>query len=193
MKKMILSTTALLTLVSLAACSNKQETKKETSNSQTTSKVTSKSSGTSKSKNTATDSKEKSASSLVTDDDISKANTVGDFKKLFAKLMDQTVSLTEEAGTSVTGSAKEQYDATISALKQELENQKDIFNEGLESIGSDSTVVPKEKREALIESLKDAREELESTRKEMKDMLKELSKSPVADDDSDDSDSDSDE
>lgn len=193
MKKMILSTAALLTLVSLAACSNKQETKKETSNSQTTSKVTSKSSGTSKSKNTATDSKEKSASSLVTDDDISKANTVGDFKKLFAKLMDQTVSLTEEAGTSVTGADKESYDATVSALKQEMENQKEVFNEALESIGSDSTVVPKEEREALIESLKDAREELESTRKEMKDMQKELSKSPVADDDSDDSDSDSDE
>lgn len=193
MKKMILSTAALLTLVSLAACSNKQETKKETSNSQTTSKVTSKSSGTSKSKNTATDSKEKSASSVVTDDDISKAKTVGDFKKLFAKLMDQTVSITEEAGTSVTGADKESYDATVSALKQEMENQKEVFNEALENIGSDSSVVPKEEREALIESLKDAREELESTRKEMKDMQKELSKSPVADDDSDDSDSDSDE
>ena len=52
---------------------------------------------------------------------------------------------------------------------------------------------PKEDREALIEILKDAREELESTRKEMKDMQKELSKSPVADDSSDDSDSDSEE
>ncbi len=42
--------------------------------------------------------------------------------------MDQSVSHTEEAGTSVTGSAKEQYDATISTLKEELENQKeDIF------------------------------------------------------------------
>ena len=189
MKKMILSTVALLTIVSLAACSNKQETKKETSNSQSTTKVTSKSANTTKSKDTSTDSEKGSTSSVVTDEDISKAKTVGDFKKLYAKLMDQTVSLTEEAGSSVTGSAKEQYDATISALKQELENQKDIFNEGLESIGSDSTVVPKEDREALIESLKDAREELESTRKEMKDIQKELSKSPVADDDSDDSDS----
>lgn len=190
MKKMILSTAALLMIVSLAACSNKQETKKETSNSQSTTKVTSKSANTSKSKDTSTDSEDTSSSSLLTDAEISKAKTVGDFKKLFAKLMDQSVSLTEEAGKSVTGSAKEQYDATVSALKQELENQKDIFNEGLESIGSDSTVVPKEDREALIESLKDAREELESTRKEMKDMQKELSKSPVADDDSDDSDSD---
>lgn len=190
---MILSTAALLTLVTLAACSNKQETKKETSNSQTTSKVTSKSSGTSKSKNTATDSKEKSASGVVTDDNISKAKTVGDFKKLFAKLMDQTVSITEEAGISVTGTDKESYDATVSALKQEMENQKEVLNEALENIGSDSTVVPKEDREDLIESLKDAREELESTCKEMKDMQKELSKSPVADDDSDDSDSDSDE
>ncbi len=193
MKKMILSTAALLTIVSLVACSNKQETKKETSNSQSTTKVTSKSANTSKSKDTSTDSEDTSSSSLLTDAEISKAKTVGDFKKLFAKLMDQSVSITEEAGGSVTGSAKEQYDATISALKQGLENQKDIFNEGLESIGSDSTVVPKEDREALIESLKDAREELESTRKEMKDMQKELSKSPVADDDSDDSDSDSDE
>ena len=189
MKKMILSTAALLTIVSLAACSNKQDTKKETSNSQSTTKVTSKSANTSKSKDTSTDSEESSSSSLLTDAEISKAKTVGDFKKLFAKLMDQSVSITEEAGTSVTGSAKEQYDAMISTLKQGLENQKDIFNEGLESIGSDSTVVPKEDREALIEILKDAREELESTRKEMKDMQKELSKSPVADDSSDDSDS----
>ena len=190
MKKMILLTAALLTLVSLAACSNKQETKKETSNSQSTTKVTSKSANTSKSKDTSSDSEKGSTSSVVTDEDISKAKTVGDFKKLYAKLMDQTVSLTEEAGSSVTGSAKEGYDATVSALKEQMEGQKEIFNEALESIGSDSTVVPKEDREALIESLKDAREELESTRKEMKDMQKELSKSPVADDDSDDSDSD---
>ena len=193
MKKMILSTAALLTIVSLAACSNKQDTKKETSNSQSTTKVTSKSANTSKSKDTSTDSEETSSSSLLTDAEISKAKTVGDFKKLFAKLMDQTVSLTEEVGASVTGSAKVGYDATVSSLKQQMETQKEIFNESLESIGSDSTVVPKEDREALIESLKDARDELESRRKELKDMQKELSKSPVADDDSDDSDSDSEE
>ena len=193
MKKMILSTAALLTIVSLAACSNKQDTKKETSNSQSTTKVTSKSANTSKSKDTSTDSEDTSTSSLLTDAEISKAKTVGDFKKLFAKLMDQTVSLTEEVGASVTGSAKVGYDATVSSLKQQMETQKEIFNEGLETIGSDSTIVPKEDREALIESLKDAREELESVRKEMKDLQKELSKSPVADDNSDDSDSDSEE
>ena len=193
MKKMILSTAALLTIVSLAACSNKQDTKKETSNSQSTTKVTSKSANTSKNKDTSTDSEDTSTSSLLTDAEISKAKTVGDFKKLFARLMDQTVSLTEEVGASVTGSAKVGYDATVSSLKQQMETQKEIFNEGLETIGSDSTIVPKEDREALIESLKDAREELESARKEMKDLQKELSKSPVADDNSDDSDSDSEE
>ena len=107
--------------------------------------------------------------------------------------MDQSVSITEEAGTSVTGSAKRTIRCNDWYLKARIRKPKDIFNEGLESIGSDSTVVPKEDREALIEILKDAREELESTRKEMKDMQKELSKSPVADDSSDDSDSDSDE
>ncbi len=193
MKKMILSTAALLTLVSLAACSNKQETKKETSNSQSTTKVTSKSAKTSKSKDTSSDSEEGSTSSVVTDEDISKAKTVGDFKKLYAKIIDQTVSLTKEAGSSVTGSAKEGYDTTLSALKEQMEGQKEIFNEALESIGSDSTVVPKDERETLIESLKEAREQLESSRKEMEDLKKELSKSPVADDSSDDSDSDSDE
>ena len=193
MKKMILSTATLLTLVSLAACSNKQETKKETSNSQSTTKVTSKSAKTSKSKDTSSDSEEGSTSSVVTDDDISKAKTVGDFKKLYAKIIDQTVSLTKEAGSSVTGSAKEGYDTTLSALKEQMEGQKEIFNEALESIGSDSTVVPKDERETLIESLKEAREQLESSRKEMEDLKKELSKSPVADDSSDDSDSDSDE
>ena len=186
MKKMILLTAALLTLVSLAACSNKQETKKETSNSQSTTKVTSKSAKTSKSKDTSSDSEEGSTSSVVTDEDISKAKTVGDFKKLYAKIIDQTVSLTKEAGSSVTGSAKEGYDTTLSALKEQMEGQKEIFNEALESIGSDSTVVPKDERETLIESLKEAREQLESSQKE-------LSKSPVADDSSDDSDSDSDE
>ena len=193
MKKMILSTAALLTIVSLAACSNKQDTKKETSNSQSTTKVTSKSANTTKSKDTSTDSEKGSTSSVVTDEDISKAKTVGDFKKLYAKLMDQTVSLTEEAGSSVTGSAKEGYDATVSALKEQMEGQKEIFNEALESIGSDSTVVPKDEREGLIDSLKEARDQLESSRKEMEDLKKELSKSPVADDSSDDSDSDSDE
>ena len=193
MKKMILSTAALLTIVSLAACSNKQDTKKDTSNGQSTTKVTSKSATTSKSKDTSTDLEDTSTSSLLTDDEISKAKTVGDFKKLFAKVMDQSVSHTEEEGASVTASAKEQYDATISALKEKLESQKEIFYEGLDSIGLNGDVVPKEDREALIESLKDAREELESARKEMKDLQKELSKSPVADDDSDDSDSDSEE
>ena len=188
MKKMILSTAALLTLVSLAACSNKQETKKETSNSQSTTKVTSKSANTSKSKDTSSDSEKGSTSSVVTDEDISKAKTVGDFKKLYAKLMDQTVSLTEEAGSSVTGSAKEGYDATVSALKEQMEGQKEIFNEALES-----TVVPKDEREGLIDSLKEARDQLESSRKEMEDLKKELSKSPVTDDESDESDSDSEE
>ena len=42
--------------------------------------------------------------------------------------MDQSVSHTEEAGASVTGSAKEQYDANdLSALKEKLESQKEIF------------------------------------------------------------------
>ena len=189
MKKMILSTVALLTIVSLVACSNKQDIKKETSNSQSTTKVTSKSATTSKSKDTSTDSEDTSISSLLTDAEISKAKTVGDFKKLFANLMDQSDSLTEEAGASVTGSVKEQYDVTIRGLKEKLESQKEGFYEGLESIGFNSTVVPKEEREDLIERLKDARDEFESTRKELKDMQKELSKSPVADDDSDDSDS----
>ena len=193
MKKMILSTAALLTLVSLAACSNKQETKKETSNSQSTTKVTSKSANTSKSKDTSSDSEKGSTSSVVTDEDISKAKTVGDFKKLYAKLIDQIVSLTKEAGASVTGSAKEGYDTTVSDLKEQMEGQKEIFNEALESIGSDSTVVPKDEREGLIDSLKEARDQLESSRKEMEDLKKELSKSPVADDGSDDSDSDSEE
>ena len=193
MKKMILSTAALLTIVSLAACSNKQDTKKDTSNGQSTTKVTSKSAITSKSKDTSTDLEDTSTSILLTDDEISKAKTVGDFKKLFAKVMDQSVSHTEEASASVTASAKEQYDATISALKEKLGSQKEIFYEGLDSIGLNGDVVPKQDREALIERLKDARDELESTRKELKDMQKELGKSPVADNDSDDSDSDSEE
>ena len=74
-----------------------------------------------------------------------------------------------------------------------MEGQKEIFNEALESIGSDSTVVPKDEREGLIDSLKEARDQLESSRKEMADLKKELSKSPVTDDESDESDSDSEE
>ena len=65
MKKLILSTTALLAVVSLAACSNKQETKTETSSSsEKTEKVTSKESSSSKTEKTSSNTSSKTPSAI---------------------------------------------------------------------------------------------------------------------------------
>ena len=173
MKKMILSTAALLTIVSLAACSNKQDTKKDTSNSQSTTKVTSKSATTSKSKDTSTDLEDTSTSSLLTDDESVKQNSRR-LQKVICKSNGPICFSYWRSRCFCNRFCKEQYDATISALKEKLESQKEIFYKGLDSIGLNGDVVPKEDREALIERLKDTRDELESTRKELKDMQKEF-------------------
>ena len=70
MKKLILSTTALLAAASLAACSGKQEVKTEASSStEKTEKVTSKSSNSSKAEKTSSNTSSQTTSDIFPSDE----------------------------------------------------------------------------------------------------------------------------
>ena len=92
MKKLILSTTALLAAASLAACSGKQEVKTEASSStEKTEKVTSKSSSSSKAEKTSSNTSSQTTSDIFpSDEELEKLKTVGDFKKCFAIILDES-------------------------------------------------------------------------------------------------------
>ncbi|MDB8644343.1 MULTISPECIES: hypothetical protein [Streptococcus] len=183
MKKLILSTTALLAVASLAACSGKQEVKTEASSStEKTEKVTSKSSSSSKAEKTSSNTNSQTTNDIFpSDEELEKLKTVGDFKKCFAKIVDESNRLMTESMESLPESAKESFAQVADTLKETLAQTKEAFNKAVERYGDDNAEVPKEFRETFIEQLKDAR-----------DSAKDSSESPV-DQDSDDEDSDSDE
>ena len=161
MKKLILSTTALLAAASLAACSGKQEVKTEASSStEKTEKVTSKSSSSSKAEKTSSNTSSQTTGDVFpSDEELEKLKTVGDFKKCLAKIVDESNRLMTESMESLPESAKETFAQTAD---------------------SDNAEVPKEFRENFIEQLKNAR-----------DSVKDSSESPVdQDSDDEDSDSD---
>jgi hypothetical protein len=187
MKKLILSTTALLAVVSLAACSNKQETKTESSSSsEKTEKVTSKESSSSKTEKTSSNTSSKTTSAIFpSDEELENLKTVGDFKKSFAKIMDESNRLMNEAMKTLPEASKESYAQMMDMTNEIQEESKKAFNEALEEFGDDKAVVPKEFRENYIERLKDARERAEES-------AKQGNKSPF-DNDSDDEGSDSEE
>ena len=177
MKKLILSSTALLAAASLAACSGKQEVKTEASSStEKTEKVTSKSSSSSKAEKTSSNTSSQTTGDVFpSDEELEKLKTVGDFKKCLAKIVDESNRLMTESMESLPESAKETFAQTADSLKETLAQTKKAFNKAVERYGDDNAEVPKEFRENFIEQLK-----------------KDSSESPV-DQDSDDEDSDSDE
>ena len=189
MKKLILSTTALLAAASLVACSGKQEVKTEDSSStEKTEKVTSKSSSSSKAEKNSSNTSSKTSSAIFpSDEELENLKTVGDFKKSFAKIMDESNRLMTESMKSLPEAKKESYAQMIDMTNAIQEESKKAFNEALEEFGDDKAVVPKEFRENYIEQLKDARERAEESAKQAK-------ASPFDNNsDSDDEDSDSEE
>ena len=148
MKKLILSTTALLAVVSLAACSNKQETKTETSSSsEKTEKVTSKESSSSKTEKTSSNTSSQTTNDIFpSDEELEKLKTVGDFKKCFAKIVDESNRLMTESMESLPESAKESFAQVADTLKETLAQTKEAFNKAVERYGDDNAEVPKEFR-----------------------------------------------
>ena len=141
----------LLVVIGLVACSNQQGT----SSSEKTAQATRQSSTSSQGEK-VTSLKGSSASPLVLYTD---ARTVGDFKALYALMMERTVAHSEEAGASLTGSAKETYDSYMKNLKEKMENSKARFNESMDTIGPEETYVPEATRETIVEKFETARKQ----------------------------------
>ena len=156
MKKLLLSMAGLLVVIGLVACSNQQGT----SSSEKTAQATRQSSTSSQGEK-VTSLKGSSASPLVlyTDEELENARTVGDFKALYALMMERTVAHSEEAGASLTGSAKETYDSYMKNLKEKMENSKARFNESMDTIGPEETYVPEATRETIVEKFETARKQ----------------------------------
>lgn len=156
MKKLLLSMAGLLVVIGLVACSNQQGTSLREKTAQATSQSSTSSQG-----EKVTSLKGSSASPLVlyTDEELENARTVGDFKALYALMMERTVAHSEEAGASLTGSAKETYDSYMKNLKEKMENSKARFNESMDTIGPEETYVPEVTRETIVEKFETARKQ----------------------------------
>ena len=161
MKKILLSTLALLGVMGLVACSNQEGT----SSSQKTVQETRQSSTSSSKGKKVTSLKGSSESPFVlyTDEELENARTVGDFKALYALMMDRTVAHSEEAGASLTGSAKETYETYLKDLKEKMETSKARFNESMDTIGSEDTEVPEATRATIVEKFETARKQAEAS------------------------------
>ena len=160
MKKRLLSMTALLVALGLVACSNQEGT---SSSEKSVQKTTQSSSASQGKKVTSLKGSSESPFVLYTDEELENARTVGDFKALYALMMDRTVAHAEEAGASLTGSAKETYETYLKDLKEKMETSKTRFDESLDTIGPEDTDIPKDSRAIIVEKFETARKQAESS------------------------------
>ena len=100
---------------------------------------------------------------LYTDEELENARTVGDFKALYALMMDRTVAHAEEAGASLTGSAKETYETYLKDLKEKMETSKTRFDESMDTIGPEDTDIPEDSRAIIVEKFETARKQAEAS------------------------------
>ena len=160
MKKILISTLALLGVMGLVACSNQEGT----SSSEKSVKETRQSSTFSQGKKvTSLKGSSESPFVLYTDEELENARTVGDFKALYALMTDRTVAHSEEAGASLTGSAKETYETYLKDLKEKMETSKARFNEFMDTIGPEDTDVPEATRATIVEKFETARKQAEAS------------------------------
>jgi len=160
MKKRLLTMVALMGVLGLVACSNQEGT----SSSEKSVKETRQSSTSSQGKKvTSLKGSSESPFVLYTDEELENARTVGDFKALYALMMDRTVAHSEEAGASLTGSAKETYETYLKDLKEKMETSKARFNESMDTIGSEDTEVPETTRATIVEKFETARKQAEAS------------------------------
>ncbi len=160
MKKRLLTMVALMGVLGLVACSNQEGT----SSSEKSVKGTRQSSTTSKGKKvTSLKGSSESPFILYTDEELENARTVGDFKALYALMMDRTVAHSEEAGASLTGSAKETYETYLKNLKEKMETSRARFNESMDTIGPEDTDVPEDARATIVEKFETARKQAEAS------------------------------
>ena len=150
MKKLLTAGLVLLSVATLAACGNKS--------SDSASKVSSTTEQTSASSKTDNSKTNASEVTLLTDEEIDNAKTIGDMKTLFGKLIDNYKKYVEEIGDKVPEAQKDAYKQQVEPALNSLETSRKAFNDGLSSAGSDDTEMPEEARTVFLQQLKTARD-----------------------------------
>ena len=147
MKKLLTVGLVLLLVATLAACGNKS--------SDSASKASSSTEQTSASSKTDNSKTNTSEVTLLTDEEIDNAKTVGDVKTLFDKLIDNYKKYIEENGAKVPEAV---YKQQVEPVLKSLETSRKVANDGLSSVGSDDTEMPEELRTAYLQYMKPARD-----------------------------------
>ena len=161
MKKIVTASVALLSVITLAACSGKSASESSDKASSSVEKTS-----TSKSSSSSSETSSKTASSdlktpeivLLTDEEIDNAKTIGDMKALFGKLIDNYKKYITEIGNKVPEAGKEAYNQQVEPAIQSMETSRETFNETLSSVGSDDTEVPEQNRALFAQQLKAGRD-----------------------------------
>ena len=161
MRKIITASVALLSVITLAACSGKTTSDSSEKASSSVEKKT-----TSKSKSSSSETSSKTASSdveipeivLLTDEEIDNAKTIGDMKALFSKLIDNYKKYSDEIGNKVPEAGKEAYNQQVEPAIESMETSRETFNKTLSAAGPDDTVVPEQNRNLFLQQLKTGRD-----------------------------------
>ena len=161
MKKIITASVALLSIITLAACSGKTTSDSSEKASSSVEKTS-----TSKNKSSSSETSSKTASSeaaipeivLLTDEEIDNAKTIGDMKALFSKLIDNYKKYIDEIGSKVPEAGKEAYNQQVEPAIQSMETSRETFNNTLSAAGPDDTVVPEQSRNLFLQQLKTGRD-----------------------------------
>ena len=150
MKKLLTVGLVLLSVATLAACGNKS--------SDSASKASSSTEQTSASSKTDNSKTNTSEVTLLTDEEIDKAKTIGDMKTLFGKLIDNYKKYITEIGNKVPEAGKEAYNQQVQPAIESMETSRETFNNTLSAAGPDDTVVPEQSRNLFLQQLKTGRD-----------------------------------
>lgn len=154
----------MLAVSTLAACaSSKPKTEATNSSSESSSKVEKSSSKLEKSSSSSKETSSSVASTtnsqpLVTDEEMNSAQTIGDFKALYTKMIDSYLARVDAMAEKMPSSVRSGFETSISSMKETMEKAKTTFNDQLSAVGDDSTVVPEEARSTMIDTFKTARD-----------------------------------
>lgn len=162
MKKLLTAGVTLLSVVALVACSSNSSQSQGSSSSteQTSSSVSEASSSASETSTSA--SSATTEITLLTDEEIDGAQTLGDLKTNFEKLLAGYAQYADELGQKIPASVRDSYTQQIDTMKESFETAKQQFNDSLSQMGSDTTQIPDSVHETFITMLKQSRDTMKS-------------------------------
>ena len=166
MKKLLTAGVALLSVATLAACSGKTASESSNKEAKASSSKVEKSS-TSESKSSSSSKTSKSSVDvpevvLLTDEEIDNAKTIGDFKNLYGKLVDNYKKYAQDIGQQIPELQRATYTQQVEPAIKAMDDSKVQFNNMLSSAGSDDTLVPEQGRTPFLTQIRTARDSMEN-------------------------------